>query len=158
MSQEQPATERPVTVVALPQDLPSPVTPAVAPPAMDSPRVRLRRPDSVVSVTGHWPVPHVMVYYREIKIAWGRDAIAQMTKQDFMKWLFVSFVWSPPEPGVAFDNSHYEGSSFARNAVLFGTFYHTTGKDDWGPVMLGSLGWSEMIQNVVRIELVYHEG
>ncbi|EJF65601.1 hypothetical protein DICSQDRAFT_166604 [Dichomitus squalens LYAD-421 SS1] len=145
MSQEQPATERPVTVVALPQDLPSPVTPAVAPPAMDSPRVRLRRPDSV----GHWPVPHVMVYYREIKIAWGRDAIAQMTKQASRTKICLR---------VAFDNSHYEGSSFARNAVLFGTFYHTTGKDDWGPVMLGSLGWSEMIQNVVRIELVYHEG
>ena len=74
-----------------------------------------------------------------------------------MRWLFVSFVWTPPEPGVVFDSSHYEGSPFARSAALFATFYHTFGKDDCGPVMLGSLGWSEMIQNVARIELVYNE-
>ena len=74
-----------------------------------------------------------------------------------MRWLFVSFVWTPPEPGVVFDTSHYEGSSFARSAALFATFYHTIGKDDCGPFMLGSLGWSEMIQNVARIGLVYNE-
>ena len=74
-----------------------------------------------------------------------------------MRWLFVSFVWAPPGPGVPFDNAHYDCSPFARNAALFATFYHTVGKDDCGPVMLGSLGWAEMIQNVARIELVYNE-
>ena len=74
-----------------------------------------------------------------------------------MKWLFLTFVWAPPEPGVAFTNAHYEGSLFARNACLFGVFYHTFGRDDSGPVMLGSLGWAELIQNVARIELIYNE-
>ena len=71
--------------------------------------------------------------------------------------MYISFIWRPPEHGAPLDNSDYENSSFARNAVVFGTFYNTVGKDDWGPVMLGSLGWSEMIQNVARIELIFYD-
>ena len=72
--------------------------------------------------------------------------------QEFMKWLFMTFVWAPSEGGA---NSQFEGSHFAQSAVLYGTFYHTFGKDDYGPVMLGSLGWAELIQNIARIELIY---
>ncbi|KAI0744310.1 hypothetical protein C8Q80DRAFT_1338337 [Daedaleopsis nitida] len=143
-------TARPVTIVALhlprsslrlPQPRPAPFHDN--PPRSDtsSGRSRLRRPDSVMSVCGQWPVPQVIIYYRDMKIAWGREAIAALGKT----------------PGVAFTNAHYEGSLFARNALLFGVFYHTFGKDDSGPVMLGSLGWAELIQNVARIELIYDE-
>ena len=81
---------------------PAPAAPAqVASPRPPSERSRLRRPDSVskccsisalvqarvhhtplllVSVTGQWPVPQVIIYYRDMKIAWGRDAIATMGK------------------------------------------------------------------------------
>ncbi|RPD54427.1 hypothetical protein L226DRAFT_515499 [Lentinus tigrinus ALCF2SS1-7] len=153
--------ERPVTVVAIPEAVtpvvpPSPMTPPVPRPASE--RSRLRRPDSVMSITGQWPVPQIIVYYREMKIAWGREAIAALGKTEFMKWLFITFIWTPPDPSVAFTNAHYEGSLFAGNAVLFGTFYHTFGKDDAGPVMLGSLGWAELIRNVARIELIYNDG
>ena len=72
-----------------------------------------------------------------------------------MKWLFMTFVWQLSDGG---SNSQFEGSHFAHNAVLYGTFYHTFGKDDAGPIMLGSLGWAELVNNVARIELMYNGG
>lgn len=33
-----------------------------------------------VSVMGQWPVPQVIIYYRDIKVAWGREAIATLGK------------------------------------------------------------------------------
>ena len=74
-----------------------------------------------------------------------------------MKWLYITFVWRPPEPGQPFVQAHYDESPFAHNAAIYGTFYHTLGRDDLGPVLLGSLGWEELVRNVARIELIYSE-
>ena len=74
-----------------------------------------------------------------------------------MIWLFEAFVWARPKPTTVFDKTHYE-ATFPSRATLFATFYDT-GTESLGhnePVKIGRYGWEEMVQNVVRFELVYH--
>ncbi len=65
-----------------------------------------------------------------------------------------------PYNGVseAYQTDHFERSRYAKEADILGTFYDIHGTSDTGPVKLSGLGWDEMMQNVVKLEVVYDEG
>ncbi|KAI1787441.1 hypothetical protein LXA43DRAFT_710125 [Ganoderma leucocontextum] len=101
-----------------------------------------------------WPVPHIIVSYRETTYAFGRKAVVELGYEGFMKELFRTLVWKH----LSYDlNRVFNGSLFKRNALLFGVFRTILGEHDVGPVVLRQLGWVVMVENVISMELVYDE-
>ncbi|KIP08621.1 hypothetical protein PHLGIDRAFT_373736 [Phlebiopsis gigantea 11061_1 CR5-6] len=131
----------------------SPQTPVTTPlPSIAS--------DTVVQLES-WPVPQVIIGFREHKIAYGRRAIMKLGRDDFLRFLYVRFVWVPVTVFGRVNRNQkltdyaWEDSDFRTGASLMGTFYHTHGQDDVGKIKLGDLGWYEMINNIVRIDVEY---
>ena len=70
--------------------------------------------------------------------------------------LYGTFVWVPHHAQAKYDMRQDYDSTFPARAALLGTFYHTHGGDDDGPIALSAIGWRELVENVVKIELVYN--
>ena len=78
--------------------------------------------------------------------------------QGFRREIFADFLWKRRSQRTerALDLDFAE-SAFSRNATLLGVFYAVHGADDVGPVRLGSIGWSGMVENLVSITVVFEE-
>lgn len=79
------------------------------------------------------------------------------SRKEFMSALFIMHVWVRPYPGVKWQDHYYQNHNFSKTATIQATFYYTHGDHDVGPLPLAGLGWAEMIQNVVTIELIYSD-
>ncbi|KAI1787436.1 hypothetical protein LXA43DRAFT_1064348 [Ganoderma leucocontextum] len=108
--------------------------------------------------TIEWPVPHIMVAFRDLQIAYGREGVAQLGRLGFKKELFATLLWKPwgnrSQREIDYD---YERSTFAKTVILLGVFYAVHGRDDAGPVVLGNIGWEGMVQNLVSITVVFED-
>ncbi|KAM5536702.1 hypothetical protein V8D89_009629 [Ganoderma adspersum] len=108
--------------------------------------------------TIEWPVPHVMVSFRGLQIAYGREGIAKLGRLGFTRELFATLLWK-----ATFDRTQrvldldYGRSAFAKTVVLLGSFYAVHGKDDVGPVRLGHIGWAGMVGNLVSITVEFED-
>ncbi|KAI0746154.1 hypothetical protein C8Q76DRAFT_790451 [Earliella scabrosa] len=91
-----------------------------------------------------WPVPQVIVLYKDRKIAMGRQAIMNIGHREFAMTIFVLWgLWRdrPKSKLTAKQiDEAYTNSQFAREMKLYGTFYAVHGKDDVGPVYLTPVG------------------
>nr|VWP01773.1 CP2 domain-containing protein [Ganoderma boninense] len=104
-----------------------------------------------------WPVPHVIVYVGRLELVCGRHAIMGMGMTGFLEWVYRKLVWKPKSERHAYNKVLFETSKFAKEAVVLATFYDVHGANDTGPMLLSGLGWAEMIENVVKLKVVYEE-
>ena len=72
-----------------------------------------------------------------------------------MVWLYVMFFWVPSFKGERFHTQGDYDEAFPSKCTLLATFHYKHGAYDVGPVIIGARGWGEMIQNVVKLELLY---
>ena len=75
--------------------------------------------------------------------------------QDFLVAVYGLCVWVCPRYNLPYDGRCHYDQRFPSKCKLLATFHSTYGDHDDGPVRIGSIGWDEMIQNVVMLELVY---
>ena len=73
--------------------------------------------------------------------------------------MYRKFIWpdTPQYKRQAYTTSHFASTRYCKEARVLGTFYTILGADDTGPVIISELGWAEMMQNVVKLEVVYDE-
>ena len=73
-------------------------------------------------------------------------------------WAYVAFnFWKPRDPDARFNDKTDYPIAFEREYIPLATFYAIHGRDDVGPVKLSWLGWADMMENVVRIDLVHRD-
>ena len=77
--------------------------------------------------------------------------------QGVLEWIYQKFMWKPHRKYDIYKTFHFESSRYAKEAAILGTFHDVHGVYDTGPVLLSELGWAEMMVNVVKLEVVYHE-
>ncbi|PIL29694.1 hypothetical protein GSI_08132 [Ganoderma sinense ZZ0214-1] len=112
---------------------------------------------NVIDTRTAWPVPHIMVRCGEIEFACGRQAIVGMGKVGFLEWMYQKFMWKPQRKYDVYKTFYFESSRYSKEAKVLGTFHDVHGASDMGPVVLSELGWAEMMENVVKLEVVYDE-
>ncbi|KAH9915027.1 uncharacterized protein BXZ73DRAFT_81460 [Epithele typhae] len=106
---------------------------------------------------GRWPVPHIVLVYGGWKGACSRKSAAKVGREDLLAYFFEAHVWQPTAPGEAFKRDAHYDPEFGRKHELRATFHKTYGGADEGPVELTAVGWADMIDNVVQLELVPSE-
>ncbi|KAI0744315.1 hypothetical protein C8Q80DRAFT_1272873 [Daedaleopsis nitida] len=136
-------------------------TPASALKAEDTQDNAASNQANVAAKPRDWPVPHIMLYVKKLEEsgepscdilgkAIGREAVA-----GFLEYVYRTFVWVPPELYSSYAKRNFEKSGFMETCSVYGTFHRTYGDDDVGPVPILGLGWADIIQNVVRLDVVY---
>ncbi|EJF65598.1 hypothetical protein DICSQDRAFT_152743 [Dichomitus squalens LYAD-421 SS1] len=105
-----------------------------------------------------WPVPQFMVYCKKTKFAVGRKGLSDIGYMGFKQTVYTFTIWD--RPGI-FSQSEidraFEKSAFAGRSLFYGIFHSIHGKSDVGPVLLGSVGWADMVQNLVSIHVSYED-
>ncbi|KAH9935150.1 uncharacterized protein BXZ73DRAFT_100538 [Epithele typhae] len=77
-----------------------------------------------------------------------------MGRDELLVWIFEARVWQPNSPGEKFVTETHYDADFARKHKLMATFHDIYGAADQDPLDLTPMGWKEMIENVIQIELV----
>lgn len=118
-----------------------------------------------------WPVPHIMVTYEGSSTAWGRDALRRagglVSKYSHIKYKYWphQFIhvqssrdafckgncWSLARDGPNWKKFVKKNANKLRMSARFRTT-NGTGLDE-GFVPLQTVGWAELLQNVVEIRL-----
>ncbi|PIL29693.1 hypothetical protein GSI_08131 [Ganoderma sinense ZZ0214-1] len=139
---------------------PPPLSPQLSDTTLPTYNNVISPPSGVPSGAGiiDWPVPHVIVFFRKFKRAYGRAGIAQLGYTGFVKELYLGFLWKRKiQRTVKTLDADFADSTFAKTATLRGVFYAVHGKDDVGLVRLGHIGWAGMVQNLVSITVDFED-
>ncbi|KAI0785879.1 hypothetical protein C8Q75DRAFT_314575 [Abortiporus biennis] len=117
--------------------------------SQDNATNRLTTPTSQsldVSLNRGFPVPQIIITYNMLSLAWGRQTLIQLGYEKTIKLLAETFI---PDFKAQL--------KFKKQASLMATFYVTHGYRDEVPVRLQPFGWSELISNVVTIDIIFSQ-
>ncbi|KAI0338237.1 hypothetical protein BDW22DRAFT_1363112 [Trametopsis cervina] len=89
----------------------------------------------------NWPVPHIIVNYQGRRYAWGRSTLRRAGPKQCYEWFSKAYC----------TGGFQEQKQFQEKALLMASLFYTHGCGDDGLVILQSVGWEEVIENVMEI-------